>query len=362
MSATSIIFAFHLLFYFCYGWYPGNPFGNLPNPKASYLMNLSTAAWFVGNDTGMNNINELNAEAKYGTIGIGWEINNKNSNCTHEDKWDEQTAIALKNINPNILTLAPRETECVGVAFDVIRNAIESNKYELFLTYPNNSTKIYTFPWHGKGYTFPSAWPNFLSNNSINWFLNNWIEPAIKNDNFDGIYWDGCGVKPTNILSTQQFAEWNAGSQLFYSKSVDLLKQYNKWSMSWWGYFFDATWSGMTPTQCSKQINSYINIGNNSELNFLFVYNYQKVGQYDSGLWLAIFLIARGKSATLMQSVKGAYDYASVGYTFDQRWSVDYGVPQTQGKEIETNIFFRSWTKANITFNCSDLTYKIAVI
>eukprot|EP01084_Bolivina_argentea_P185279 319512_1 len=356
MSATSIIFAFHLLFYFCYGWYPGNPFGNLPNPKASYLMNLSTAAWFVGNDTGMNNINELNAEAKYGTIGIGWEINNKNSNCTHEDKWDEQTAIALKNINPNILTLAPRETECVGVAFDVIRNAIESNKYELFLTYPNNSTKIYTFPWYANGYSFPSAFINFLNNDSINWFLTNFIESAVKNDNFDGIYWDHCGPEPNNILNTQQLQEWNDGSKYFYDKSVELIQNYNKWSMSWYGYYFDPN-TQKNPTQCSNTIINYINIGNNSLLDFTLQYNYLKKEQYNASLWLAIFLIARGKSATFMMTVQGAYENA-INYPFEEAWNIDYGVPLQQAIH-ENNVFFRQWSKANITFNCNDLTYKI---
>merc|ERR1712232_1110150 len=97
-----ICYVISLIIVCCYGWFPGTN-GNLPRPKKTYLMNLSTAMWFVGNDTGMNNMIELTAEAQYGAMGIGWELNNKLSNFSHQDEWTEQTSISLKKINPDIL-------------------------------------------------------------------------------------------------------------------------------------------------------------------------------------------------------------------------------------------------------------------
>ena len=189
------------------GWFPGFPEGNPAMPNPTYMMNLSTAMWFVGNDTGMNNEIELNAEAQYGAIGIGWEINNKNSNYTNADEWIEQTAISLKKLNQNLLTLAPRNTECIGIIWNIARNAINNNKKDLFLTDPNNNNEIYLFKWQGEGYSFDAAYLNFLNNNSINYWITNWIEPIIKNNNFDGLYWDHCDQPPSNILNQQQLNE-----------------------------------------------------------------------------------------------------------------------------------------------------------
>eukprot|EP01084_Bolivina_argentea_P010702 19951_1 len=120
MSSRSVLLVYSLIlmhnFASCIAWYPPNASaGNLANPKASYSMHLSTAMWFVGNDTGMNNMTELKAEAQYGAMGIGWEINNKDSNFTNQDEWIEQTAISLKQLHPQLSAMAPRNTECVGV-------------------------------------------------------------------------------------------------------------------------------------------------------------------------------------------------------------------------------------------------------
>eukprot|EP01084_Bolivina_argentea_P289549 497233_1 len=342
-------------------WYPENPTGNLVNPKATYSMKLSTAAWFIGNVTGLNNITELNAEAKYGCIGIGWEVNNIDSNFTNEDKSCNQTAISLKQINPFMQTLAPRNTECVGVIYNIIRKAIESNQYELFLTNPNNSTEIYIIPWSSGVDEFNAAWINFLNNDSIDWFLSNWIEPAVQNNNFDGIYWDGCGPKPDIILNDKQYQQWQNGSKYFWQKANEIILKYNKWSMSWHGYYFNATnISYFGPELCSNQISDYIQIAKQIDVDFSFMYNYQDIGKYDPSLWLALFLIIRGKSATFMMKVHGGFDLA-LSFPFDNDWNVDYGVPRQDAYQIQNNIFFRAWSKANVTFNCNDMSYSIVL-
>ena len=41
----------------------------------TYDMRSSTIVYFVGNDTGMNNHQELVAQTRFGIVGIGWQLN-----------------------------------------------------------------------------------------------------------------------------------------------------------------------------------------------------------------------------------------------------------------------------------------------
>ena len=43
-------------------------------PMPTYRMNASTAAYFLGNDTGLNSRAENIAEARFGIVGIGWQL------------------------------------------------------------------------------------------------------------------------------------------------------------------------------------------------------------------------------------------------------------------------------------------------
>ena len=63
-------------------FYPGWAFaarvsaglGYPPLPHPTYDMRSSTVAYFLGNDTGLNNAAELLAESRFGIVGIGWQI------------------------------------------------------------------------------------------------------------------------------------------------------------------------------------------------------------------------------------------------------------------------------------------------
>ena len=56
------------------GFEKAGGFPAMPKSMQTYDMQLSTGAYFVGNDTGLNNAAENQAEAKLGVAGLGWQL------------------------------------------------------------------------------------------------------------------------------------------------------------------------------------------------------------------------------------------------------------------------------------------------
>ena len=52
----------------------------LPPSMASWQMNRSTLCFFVGNETSSDSPAELRSEARFGTVGIGWQLANVQQN------------------------------------------------------------------------------------------------------------------------------------------------------------------------------------------------------------------------------------------------------------------------------------------
>jgi hypothetical protein len=88
------------------GGYPGtlDLAHNRKQPPAlrSWQMNLSTACFFVGNDTSANSPAESLAESRFGAVGIGWQLRAISSNFSHLEQWEEEAARELKARRPGI--------------------------------------------------------------------------------------------------------------------------------------------------------------------------------------------------------------------------------------------------------------------
>ena len=84
--------------------YPPLPWAGFP----TYNMAQSTAAWFVGNDTGLNSAVEIAAEARFGVVGIGWQLHMFGSGFQHLETWEALTARAIKRASPKTRVLVSR--------------------------------------------------------------------------------------------------------------------------------------------------------------------------------------------------------------------------------------------------------------
>eukprot|EP00966_Prymnesium_polylepis_P305862 7068021-Prymnesium_polylepis.1 len=87
----------------------------------TYSMQRSTVAYFLGNDTGLNSPKELAAQAKFGIVGLGWQLNMRGSNWRHLEQWEVHTAKELKAINPEVKVLVSRNSEVATVVWDAVR-------------------------------------------------------------------------------------------------------------------------------------------------------------------------------------------------------------------------------------------------
>ena len=82
-----------------HGGFPPLPWGASGRPQDS------TAVYFAGNASGLNNASEAAAQARFGIVGIGWQLNNQGSDFRHESKWEEMTARQLKSLRPGVRTM-----------------------------------------------------------------------------------------------------------------------------------------------------------------------------------------------------------------------------------------------------------------
>ena len=76
-----------------------------PPRLRSWAMNASVVCFFVGNSTDKNSAAETAAEARFGSVGIGWQLRAISSNFTGLERWEEAQARTLKARRPGIRTL-----------------------------------------------------------------------------------------------------------------------------------------------------------------------------------------------------------------------------------------------------------------
>ena len=86
--------------------------GGFPtNPWASWPMNRSTTAYFVGNASGMDSQAELQGEIKLGYVGIGWQLDNIPSHYSNLEKYEIEEAKILKSMRPDVRVGVLRNSE-----------------------------------------------------------------------------------------------------------------------------------------------------------------------------------------------------------------------------------------------------------
>jgi hypothetical protein len=87
----------------------------------TWSMQASTAAYFVGNDTGLNSAQEIAAQAKFGVVGLGWQLAMRSTNWSHLEQSELETAAAIKAIRPSTKVLVSRNVQVGGIQWDSMR-------------------------------------------------------------------------------------------------------------------------------------------------------------------------------------------------------------------------------------------------
>ena len=124
--------------------------GGFPvNPWASYQLNQSTVAYFVGNASGMDSVGEVEAEVKLGYLGIGWQLNNIPSHYSHLEAAEIAQAKVLRAARPDVRIGVLRNTEVATVFWDTAKKVMNDPATQHYWTQCPNATTGGTSPCVG---------------------------------------------------------------------------------------------------------------------------------------------------------------------------------------------------------------------
>ena len=318
--------------------YPGSGFSSFLEPNSSgigyppiplpgyptYLMNRSTAAYFLGNDTGLNSVRENTAEARFGIVGIGWQLGMRWSKWRHLERWEEQTARAIKAINPDTKVIVSRNVEVGGVFWDHCRPYFENLSLARHSTMfvegqPGGGGKPACaigalcngswgcgncgpiMPFDGKpGVPYGQLKFNWSSPQLQNWWLETHIHAAINRTAIDGVHFD-CECGNDNGIAKQNMAAFNANALAVFGRHLSMLASAKKMSIAW-------TAERIQPKSCDADMRALLHYSNDSTQTFQLSYNNRGA---DFNQTLAAFLILRPAFALLEFGVIGPYECAS---------------------------------------------------
>ena len=102
--------------------------------------------YFIGNNTGLENAEELAADIKLGIVGIGWNLyHSKTSVSGGLEGYESVQAAALKAARPDVGVMVLRNTEVVSTFWTAFRDAM--NDTDLWLQHPPGSGNPISEPW-----------------------------------------------------------------------------------------------------------------------------------------------------------------------------------------------------------------------
>ena len=186
-----------------------------PARLRSWAMNASVVCWFAGNDTAANSPAEASAEARFGTVGIGWQLRAISSNFSHLERWEVAQARQLKAARPGIRTLVTRNSDCGGLNWDAVAAALADHP-DYFLRQPPSCPRrgqpgqckpgaIFEVPWVAndpkffghENFWMLSPYFNFSAPNASRWWVDTFIGDAVRNPLYDGVYCEPKSTPPT---------------------------------------------------------------------------------------------------------------------------------------------------------------------
>ena len=211
--------------------------GGFPaNPWASWQMNRSTTAYFVGNASGMDSTAELNGEVKLGYVGIGWQLDNIPSHYTNLEKYEIEEAKILKALRPDVRVSVLRNSEVATVFWKGAKEKMYSPATQDWWTQCPNTTTGKMSPcvgsWGSPAGNTPKYWFNFSNPALVDWWVSSYIGEAVNNSVFDGVYFDCCCGAVPGVSKAQQ-SQFQANSQKAFDRALALIKGANKWASAW---------------------------------------------------------------------------------------------------------------------------------
>jgi len=310
----------------------------MPAPwQNRYQMNQSAVGYFLGNASGMNSPDEVAAEARMGVVGLGWQLSNIPSHYSNLEWFELEEARRLKALRPDVKVMLTRETEVTSVFYNMSKEVMYSPVTQDY--WMQCGGKPCVADWDSPAGNTDKYYFNFSNPRFVEWWVNDFVVGAAKNDLVDGIYFDcACEGAPGDNLD---WAQMQIDRQRAFDRVLAELTSMGKWVSAW-----NDPDGSLDQGNCASQMRKWIAKGKDNKNTLQIAGPKTPTDQI-----IAAFLIARGPSAILNFPTLGCYGSATE-YGWNPHMDEDFGGPLELAVETSENVFTRQWSKATISLDC----------
>ena len=357
----------------------------------TWSMQASTAAYFLGNDTGLNNAQEMAAESKFGVVGLGWQLAMRATNWSHLEATEMATAAAIKAINPSTKVLVSRNVQVGGIQWDSMRsfflNFTKARASQLWCVGQAGGKSTSGQPRCEVGQLCNGSWGcpncgpgtdsipygqlrfNWSSPAMRSWWLHTHLHSSVSRDNIDGVHFDcECGDDP----GIENLKAFDTDALAGFAAHIPVFRALKKFSVAWHSEHVRRDFHNH-PRSCQAGMMALAHYSTDANQTFQLGWDNEPATFNQT---LAAFLILRGPSALFAFDVVGPYECASSagcgcdsssianqgcnprkprGYRLG-RWSplleLDFGKPLSL-PVMSSSVWSREWSKATVSLNCS---------
>ncbi len=277
-------------------------FPPLPAAFQGFSLERSTMGLFLGNASGMNSAEELSAEARFGFVGVGWQINNIPSNHSNLEQYELETARQLKALRPGVRVMLARESEATTTLYNLSRAKMLDPATQDW--WVQCGSKPCNGSWYSPAGNTPKYFFNFSNRAAADWWVNEFIGGPLRSPEVDGIYFDSAPVAgPPDDGRGQGGGPGRADAQAAFDRALALIAAHGKWATAWNNDGQSLFPTGLKPDapdysldSCSSLMRQWIRLGRSKEHTLQL----QAGTDTPRDEMLAAFLISRGVSAVLL--------------------------------------------------------------
>eukprot|EP01043_Picozoa_sp_COSAG02_P022426 COSAG02_NODE_1166_length_14154_cov_19.442191_4_plen_209_part_00 len=150
----------------------------------------SVVSYFLGNSTGMNSPTELAAQAQFGIVGIGWQLNQA-AEPGRLQQYELETAKALKALRPGIKVMVSRNTEAAAFFWDSCREKMVDPSTADYWTQCRGKPCAQDWSAPGSRNHSSTVTPGYYYNYSnpalVDWWVKSYVGTALASPLIDGV-------------------------------------------------------------------------------------------------------------------------------------------------------------------------------
>jgi hypothetical protein len=347
-----------------------------PLPWGRSLLELPVSAslvlFFTGNNSGPNS-DALNQQlARFGHVGIGWQLTGSepSSHVGHIEVVERTLAAQLRALSSRIHVFALRNDQVVSPLWDCARaRMMDPASVHMFLRNASGALLGQGSLWQGTK-TQPllsgsvhQYWLNFSEPSAREWWADVFVGGALREPNISGVYFDcACNSVTPDAVRTQRNAALRPTLRHVFSTAARSNKLLLAYKPN--GPTTACDRQQVSRGFCAEPMRYFISLGRNTSTSSTMIMlhgyggrEFPKDHAQSINASVAAFLIARsrgGNSLLRLSSCVGCpYNWPTPPWSpvFD----IVVGAPLTDGTEdqLQAGVFRREFAYATVELNCT---------